>query len=152
MVDDRLTDGRRIAELLASELDGLGDDLAAVAVSDADRDAEATPDGAYAYRVTIRGGGAATDGSPGSTDGTDDPREARELAVVFVQPDRARVEFVVAQDVAAATGDAEGLRVRPKAVRPPRTLVFVEDGAAVKRAVAVFEAVVAAVADAERSG
>ena len=131
-------------------------------MSDADRDAEATPDGAYAYRVTIRGGGAATDGSTGSTDGTDDadgstddaddPREARELAVVFVQPDRARVEFVVAQDVAAATGDAEGLRVRPKAVRPPRTLVFVEDGAAVKRAVAVFEAVVAAVADAERSG
>lgn len=173
MVDDRLTDGRRIAELLASELDGLGDELAAVAVSDADRDAEATPDGAYAYRVTLHGGGADdTDGSTDRRDGDDDtdgsidrtddtdgpaddvdhPPEARELAVVFVQPDRARVEFVAAQDVAAATGDAEGLRVRPKAVRPPRTLVFVEDGAAVKRAVAVFEAVVAAVGDAERRG
>jgi hypothetical protein len=160
MVDDRLTDGRRIAELLASELDGLGDELAAVSVSDADRDAEATPDGAYAYRVTLHGGGADdTDGSIDRTDDTDGPAddvdhppEARELAVVFVQPDRARVEFVAAQDVAAATGDAEGLRVRPKAVRPPRTLVFVEDGAAVKRAVAVFEAVVAAVGDAERRG
>ncbi|WP_318569134.1 hypothetical protein [Salinigranum marinum] len=150
MVDDRLTDGRRIAELLASELDGLGDELAAVAVGDADRDAAATPEGAYAYRVTLHGGGSTEDAD--DTDDADDSPGVRELAVVFVQPNRARVEFVAAQDVAAATGDAEGLRVRPKAVRPPRTLVFVEDGAAVKRAVAVFEAVVAAVGDAERRG
>jgi hypothetical protein len=132
VVDERLSDGRRIAELLASELDGLGDTLVGVEVSDADRDATPTPDGAYAYRVTLRSRRSATH------DGADD----RALAVVFVQPDRARVEFVATPDVAADAAGDEGLRVRPKAVRPPRTLVFLEDGAAVKRAVAVFETVV----------
>jgi hypothetical protein len=127
MVDDRLTDGRRIAELLASELDGLGDALEMVAITDADREVTPTPDGARAYRVTMR-----------SED------QDCELADVFVQPDRARVEFILAPDVAAERASAEELRVRPKASRPPRTLVFVEDGAEVKRAVVVFEAVVAA--------
>jgi hypothetical protein len=126
MVDDRLTDGRRIAELLASELDGLGGELAGVAVTDPDRDVSPTPDGAFAYRVANRG-----------SDGTETA-----LAEVFVQPDRARVEFGVAPEAAADAAADQNLRVRPKAVRPPRTLVFVEDGAAVKRAVAVFEAVV----------
>jgi hypothetical protein len=138
VVEDRLTDGRRIAELLASELDGLGGPLSRVAVVDPDREVRPTPDGAYAYRVMVHGGdgdeaGGAADEGPDAGDG--------EVAVVFVQPDRARVEFVAEQDVAAATAEDEGLRVRPKAVRPPRTLVFVEDGAAVKRAVTVFEAV-----------
>ncbi|WP_380679127.1 hypothetical protein [Salinigranum sp. GCM10025319] len=162
MVDDRLADGRRIAELLASELDALGDDLAAIDVRDADRDAQPTPDDAYAYayRVVIGHGGTADEsGGDGDddpdedgSDGDDDPDEdgsdgERELAVVFIHPDRARVEFVVEQEVAAAAGDEEGLRVRPKAVRPPRTLVFVEDGAEVKRAVTVFEAVVASLSN-----
>lgn len=141
MVDDRLRDGKRIAEFLASELDGLGDALAGVEVSDADRDATPTPDGAYAYRVTLRSRRSVAD------DATDDPQE---LAVVFVQPDRARVEFVSAPDVAAEAATDEGLRVRPKAVRPPRTLVFIEDGASVKRGVAVFETVVATVEERER--
>jgi hypothetical protein len=123
MVDDRLTDGRRIAELLASELDGLGDALARVAVTDANRDVVPTPDGALAYRIALR----------------DDAE--RTVAEVFVQPDRVRVEFVAAPDVAAAATAA--LRVRPKAVRPPRTLVFVEDGTEVKRVLPVFETVVA---------
>lgn len=148
MVDDRLQEGRRIAELLASELDGLGDALSRVAITDADRAVTPTPDGARAYRVTLRGdsgggGSEAESRSEGGGDGAD-----RELAVVFVHPDRARVEFTVVPDVAADRGRDEGLRVRPKASRPPRTLVFVEDGAEVKRAVTVFEAVVAALDDA----
>ena len=150
MVDDHLADGRRIAELLSSELDALGDDLAAVAVRDADRDAQPTPDGAYAYRVVLGHGGTDGEGD-GRSHGNDDPDEdgtdeEQELAVVFLHPDRARVEFVAGQETAAAAGDGEGLRVRPKASRPPRTLVFVEDGAEVKRAVAVFEAVIASLA------
>ncbi len=138
MVDDRLRDGRRIAEFLASELDGLGGSLAGVAVTDADREVTPTPDGAHAYRVTVR---ATDDGETAAT------AEDRDVAVVFVQPDRARVEFVLAPDVAADRASEEGLRTRPKAVRPPRTLVFVEDGAEVKRAVAVFEAVVEELGD-----
>jgi hypothetical protein len=65
------------------------------------------------------------------------------IAEVYVQPDRARVEFRAAPDRAAAAATEAGLRVRPKAVRPPRTLVFVESGAAVKRAADVVAAVAA---------
>ena len=55
MVEDRVTDGKRIAQLLASELSGLETGpLAAVAVADADPDAEPTPGGTVAYRVTYR--------------------------------------------------------------------------------------------------
>ncbi|MXV62238.1 hypothetical protein GS429_09220 [Natronorubrum sp. JWXQ-INN-674] len=121
MVEERITDGRRIAELLASELDGREDGtLASVRVTDADRDVEPTADGSRAYDVTLS-----------------DER----IAQVFVHEDRARLEFEVGQDVAAETGSELELRVRPKATQPPRTLVFVESGAAVKRATDVVQAV-----------
>ncbi|QFU83927.1 hypothetical protein [Natronorubrum aibiense] len=121
MVEDRITDGRRIAELLASELDGRDDGtLASVRVTNADRDVEPTVDGARAYDVTL-----------------DDGRLAR----VFVHDDRARLEFEAGQDVAAETAEECELRVRPKATEPPRTLVFLEHGAAVKRGADVVQAV-----------
>jgi hypothetical protein len=119
MVEDRVTDGRRIAELLASELDGRTDGgLARVAVADADRDVEPTPDGARAYDVTLDGD---------------------RLAGVFVHPDRAHLAFSAHQDAAAAVASDLDLRVRPKATEPPQTLVFVESGAAVKRAADVVD-------------
>lgn len=125
MVDERITDGNRIAQLLASELDGRADGgLETVAVTNADRDVEPTADGARAYDVVV-------------TDGDDETRFAR----VFVHDDRARLEFEAGQDVAADAGESVGLRVRPKAVEPPRTLVFVESGAAVKRATDVVQQV-----------
>ena len=124
MVADRTTDGVRIAQLLASELTGGGGHLADVTVTDADPDVEPTTDGAPAYRVRLDGEDA--------------------IAAVFVHPDRARVEFTAAPDAAARAGDAADLRVRPKAVRPPRTVAFVEDGAEVKRVLPAFVAVVRA--------
>ncbi|EMA66395.1 hypothetical protein [Halorubrum kocurii] len=137
MVDDRLTDGVRIGQLLASEITGNEGTLRNLALGDADPDVEPTPDGALAYRIVREG----TDGGG-----------ARLVAEAYVQPDRLRLEFVAGSaerdagaDRPATAADAAGeagLRVRPKAVRPPRTLVFVEDGAEVKRALAVFEAVV----------
>jgi hypothetical protein len=120
-MDDRLSDGRRIAQLLASEIEG--HEEFGLAVVDADREVEPTPDGALAYRV------ARVDEGDGDA-----------VAAVYVQPDRARIEFGVAQEAVANAAEAAGLRARPKAVHPPRTLVFVEDGAEVKRAVAAFEA------------
>jgi hypothetical protein len=135
MVEDRTTDGVRIAQLLASELTGGGGVLAGVRVRDADSDAEATTQGTLAYRVRAEDGGADADRG----EGTDRP-----LAEVFVHPDRARVEFAAAPDAAAAAADEAGLRVRPKAVTPPRTVVFVEDGAQVKWVRPAFEAVVTA--------
>lgn len=61
MVTDRITDGKRIAELLASELTGLEEGvLADVSVSDADRDAEPTPEGTRAYVIRFDGECVAT--------------------------------------------------------------------------------------------
>lgn len=52
MVDDRITDGTRIAELLASEVTGLETGpLAALSVVDADRDATPSESGTTAYRI-----------------------------------------------------------------------------------------------------
>lgn len=121
MVQERLTDGRRIAQFLASEITGHGDDLGALAVTDADPDVEPTPDGTFAYAIDCGG---------------------ERVAGVFVQPDRVRIEFQRAVDAVAEAAASEGLRVRPKAVEPPRTLVFVEDGAQVKWLLPALRAVV----------
>ena len=147
MVADRLTDGVRIGQLLASEVSGNEGRLRALSIADADPDVEPTADGALAYRIV-----RAADGDATEADG-------RVVAEAYVQPDRLRVEFVGADGaetpesadaddlptVTAAAADEAGLRVRPKAVRPPRTLVFVEDGAQVKRALPVLEAAVDAI-------
>ncbi|MFO8115321.1 MAG: hypothetical protein R6U01_08175 [Halorubrum sp.] len=150
MVDDRLTDGVRIGQLLASEISGNRGRLRDLALADADPDAEPTADGALAYRIVraVDGGAAADDER--AVDGDAEAGGERAVAEVYVQPDRVRIEFVVGDDdgeaalpaVAADAADEAGLRVRPKAVRPPRTLVFVEDGAQVKRALPVLAAVV----------
>lgn len=121
MVERRLSDGVRIAQLLASEIEGHGGPLAAVSVVDADPDVEPTVEGAFAYAVE---------------------RDGRRIAAAYVHPERVRIEFVAEADRAAAAAREGGLRVRPAATDPPRTLVFVEDGAAVKRALRTVEAVV----------
>jgi hypothetical protein len=55
VTDDCITDGKRIAQLLASELSGLErGPLDAVSVSDADPDATPSERGTEAYRVTHR--------------------------------------------------------------------------------------------------
>ena len=127
MVADRLADGVRIAELLASEVTGNESDLRGLTVVDADRDVEPAADGALAYRIARER--AETD--EGATEA---------LAEVSVQADRALIEAIAAPDAAAEAAGEADLRARPKAVHPPRTLVFVEDGAQVKRALAVLEA------------
>jgi hypothetical protein len=121
MVEERIEDGHRIAELFASEVTGRDTGpLAAMAVADADPDVTPTDDGAFAYGID---------------------RDGDRLAAVFVQPDRAYLEFQQGVDAAVSAAEDADLRVRPKAVEPPRALVFVESGAAVKRAVDVLVAV-----------
>jgi len=121
MVDESITGGRRIGQLLASEITGLErGPLAAMTVVDADPDAEPTADGTFAYGVEYA--------------------ETR-LADVHIQPERASLEFRTGVDTAREAAESADLRVRPKATTPPRTLVFVETGATVKRAVDVLEAV-----------
>lgn len=132
MVERRLSDGKRIAQLLASEIEGLGGPLEPAAVVDAEPDVEPTVDGAFAYAVAVDAAGA------------ESGDDAERIATVFVQPERVRVEFAVGQQRAAQAASEGDLRVRPKATQPPRTLVFVEDGADVKRVGRVFEAVLEA--------
>jgi hypothetical protein len=121
MVEERTTDGKRIAQLLSSEVSGREDSgLAALTVANADPDVAGAADGELAYEIA-RGDGVVAD--------------------VYVHEDRVRIEFREAVDAAAEAAEAADLRVRPKAVRPPRTLVFVEDGAEVKRATDVLVAV-----------
>jgi len=129
MVVDSLSDGTRIAQLLASEVTGHEDAFSVLSVVDADADVEPTDDGALAYAVAADG---------------------ERVAEVYVQPDRARVEFLAHPDVTAEAASEAGLRVRPKAVRPPRTLVFVEDGAQVKWTLPAFRALVTALDAGER--
>ncbi len=120
MVEDRITDGRRIAELLASEIDGREDgELAHFAVTNADRDVEPTVDGARAYDVE---------------------RDGDRFARAFVHEDRAHLELEAGRDATLEAAEDADLRVRPKATTPPKTLLFVESGAEVKRATNVLEA------------
>jgi hypothetical protein len=122
MVEERTTDGKRIAELLSSEVSSREDSgLAMLAVVNADPDVEPSADGELAYEIA---------------------RDDAILAEVYVHEDRVRIEFREQIDAAADAAEEVGLRVRPKAVRPPLTLVFVADGAAVKDATDVFVAVV----------
>ena len=123
MSTDRVRDGRRIAQLLASELES-GASHDALAVTDADPDVEPTAEGALAYRVL-------------------DSRSEGTVATVFVQPDRTRVEFETAPAAVADAAEEAGLRVRPKASEPPRAVVFVEDGAEAKHVLPAFEAALA---------
>jgi hypothetical protein len=129
MVEDELTDGKRIGQLLSSEIHGYERGaLGRLSVADADTDVEPTEAGAFAYAIEY-----------GEESG--DNGETQRIAEVYVHPDRAHVEFREGVDIAAEKGDSESLRVRPKAVDPPRTLVFVENGAEVKGALRVIRAV-----------
>ncbi len=120
MVEDRITDGVRIAQLLSSEFDGREDPpLDSVAVVNADPDVEPSEEGTLAYELE---------------------RNGEPAAKVFVHPDRVRIELTDKIEAVERKAAESGIRVRPKAVRPPRVLVFVESGAEVKRAVdAVIE-------------
>ncbi len=129
MVHDELRDGERVARLLSSEIHGHERGaLGGLAVVDVREDVAPTEAGAYAYAVE-----------------TDD---GRRVAEVYVHPDRCHLEFHAAVDAAADAGQRAGLRVRPKAVEPPRTLVFVETGAEVKPGLRVVRAVGEALDDA----
>lgn len=116
MVEDRVTDGRRIAELLASEVRGRSDGpLGALSVVDV-RDVEPTSDGARAYRIAA---------------GDD------RIASVHVHPEGVALAVAGGWEI-GATARAAGLAVRPADERGD-TVVCVPSGAAVKRARDVLE-------------
>lgn len=121
MVDDRITDGKRIAELLASELSARETgSLAAVSVVEADRDATPSADGTPAYRIAV--------------DGT-------RIAVVSLFPDYVRVTLSSGVETAVETAPGAGIPARRE---DDEAVLRVESGAAVKRAADVIAAAAAA--------
>jgi hypothetical protein len=130
MADEVLDDGERVARLLSSEVHGHERGaLGGLAVVDVREDVEPTTDGGYAYVVRAN-------------------RDDQRIAELYVHPARCHLEFRAAVEVAADEGQRQGLRVRPKATEPPRTLVFVENGAEVKPALRVVRTVGEALDDA----
>ena len=113
MVEDTVTDGKRIAQLLASELTGLEvRPLNRVAVVDADSDAMPSDSGTLAYRITA---------------------DESALAAVQMYPENIHVEFEKAPETTEI----------PAALQTddPQVLT-VTSGAEVKRAVDVLRAVI----------
>nr|WP_240148836.1 hypothetical protein [Halorubellus sp. JP-L1] len=130
---------------MSSELHGRTDGvLVHVAVTDAVADVEPSVDGERAYDVVYAAEPLVAEPEQdvdvlevdvGSATG-------ETVASVYVHPERARVEFVAGAAIAAEAADGTRLRVRPKGTTPPRTLAFVESGAAAKDAADVVVAVV----------
>jgi hypothetical protein len=119
MVEPRIEDGRRIAELLASEVTGHEDGLlASLSVVDADRSVEPTDSGAFAYGVDCDGD---------------------RLCDVSVRPAEAVLALRV--DTAAAGGRAEAPGLESRGTDADGALLLaVTYGAAVKAAVEVLVA------------
>lgn len=123
MVEDEITDGTRIAELLSSEV--TGHETAPydrLTVGNADPSVEPTDAGGRAYDVRL-----------------DDER----LASVYVMPERARVELFEGLEAAEREAEERDLRTRAVGGQPPRLVVFVDNGARTKRALDVFGAAIA---------
>ena len=157
MVESRVTDGERIAELLAAEIEGRHDGgLGRLSVTNVDTDAEPGHHGDRIFdvvRVEKSHGGSAADGSsdggatenPSNQDSagkssTESPTDEL-VATAHVHDDRIHLALRTAQETAHERAAALDLRTRPKATTPPQTLVFVESGAEVKRAARVLSAV-----------
>jgi len=128
MVEDRITDGKRIAQLLSSELSGrTRGALADVAVVDADPDSEPSPSGTDAYGI------AAGD---------------RRIGAVVLYPDAVECELTL--DPAAVSGAVRGEDLSVVASgeadgSATSVTLRVESGAAVKRAVDAIVAGIGAV-------
>lgn len=120
VVDDHVRDGRRVAELLASELDGREDPpFGRVAVTDADRDVEPSPDGDRAYDISH-----------------DDVVIGR----VYLQANRVRVELFTGLREAREVLSDPDIRWRAIGGERPRLLMFIADGVAVQRVMPVIGA------------
>ena len=132
VVEDRVTDGRRIAELLASEIEGRTDGaFDRLAIVDANPDAN--PD-------------ANRDTAPGDGDSRayDVARDGKPFARVFVRPERA--DLVLLDDsVRRASVETHGLEESTSDDDASdddsqRLVVHVPSGAAVKRATDLLDA------------
>lgn len=128
MVEDSLSNGRRIGQLLASEIRGrTRGPLGSLAVVDV-RDADGRPEGQFAYGID---------------------RGDERLADAYVHENRASLAVRTGIEAAVAAADRNGLDLQEDTPDSPGPAVVVDSGAAVKRALNVLEAVVDAIDGAE---
>lgn len=121
MVEDTVGDGKRIAQLLASECSGLDNGaLGHLTVGDASPDAVPSEDGAEAYRLAYRG-------------------EA--VAVVRMFPDRVRLAW--ADDGTVPPDRVPRSHDREDSLELSGDAVVIRSGSAVKPAVDLLRAVLA---------
>lgn len=130
MVDRRITDPVRIAQLLASEVEGRrSGPLGAVEVVDADRDATPASDGALAYRLS----------GPEGTLGAVTLYPAAVVLAIDARGTGHEAEALAAGEAAATAHDRETATV----TREQDSLsVEIRSGAATKAALDVLRAVV----------
>jgi hypothetical protein len=137
MVEERLTDGYRIAELLASEIDGRrSGPVADLAVANADRTVDGTPAGERAYDVRLLSG----DRDPRREPTPDDAGEL--FGRVFVHETGATLALEAHSDAAAAAAAAGGLDTE-ESWREGLLAIRLEYGAQSKRAIDALEAALA---------
>jgi len=132
MVRDRIRDGERIAELLASEIAGDRRRLGPLTVVDAVPDAEPADGGAFAYAVRIENHPDAEPRSGGA---------GRLVADVYIEPRLASVEFADADEALVRAAERTGLPVDQPGEASSGMRVRLTDGASVKRVLPVFERV-----------
>lgn len=131
MVEDTLNNGRRIGQLLASEIRGrTREPLGSLAVVDV-RDADGRTDGLFAYGI--------------------DHGDER-LAAVYVHENRASLAVLTGIEVALAAAERNGLDLQEDPPDSPGPGAVVDSGVAVKRVLNVLEAVVDAVDGSEGAG
>lgn len=117
MVDEEIRDPERIAALLRAEIEGLEDPpFDAYSVQSA---TETERPGTPAFAVES-GGETVLKATKG--------------------PDRLAVEIMSNPEAVAAAAEEAGLRSRPKATKPPATVLLVDRAADVKRAIDVLRA------------
>lgn len=164
MVEDRVTDGRRIAQLFASEIRGRSaGPLGAIAVVDV-HDADGSPSGQFAYgldrgderlaavyvhanraSLAIPGGVEAGETAPETASET--ATESASETATESAPETAGESDV--ERVARAVAERTDLSVERTGSDIQGTAVSVDSGAAVKRALTVLEAVANAVEEPE---
>ena len=121
MVEERITDGKRIAQHLSSEIHGRsGGVLGSLSIVDADPGVEPSEPGTHAYRIE---------------------RNGRPFVSVTVEPNRCRLEFLPGACPGTSIENVtsyDGLSTDRSSDTPT---VIVEYAAAVKRAVDVIRVV-----------
>lgn len=117
MVDDRVTDGKRLGELLASEIDSRTDSgLERSAVRNSIEEASPSPTGTEAFEIWM---------------------DEEPIGSVVLYPDRLDIEFGLTDEAIMERAESVGLGVRDGADHRG-VVVRVEDGVAVKAMVEVF--------------